>query len=99
MSFADFVLFYSTEYAWGSECVSVRTGKQHDISSYPNLRWVKPRAGVSEPEWKQSIRIEDPIETSRDLAGVLHAGHLTERLTCFDHNSSKSTNLNFSRLS
>ena len=71
LSFNDFVFFYSAEYGWGTECVSVRTGKQTVIGSYPDLKALRH---VSAEERMQSIRIEDPIEISRDLADVLHPG-------------------------
>lgn len=35
LSFEGFVRFYATEYKWGRECVSVRTGLRLDIEEYP----------------------------------------------------------------
>ena len=50
----------------------MRTGRREDVSRYPDLHAgkAKGRRGVSAEEWVQSVRIEDPIEISRDLADV-----------------------------
>jgi hypothetical protein len=55
LTFADLVRFYATEYAWGHECVSVRTGRRNEAPE-DVLHW---------------IHIEDPFETSRDAADML----------------------------
>ena len=34
LSLADFVRFYATEFSWGRECVSVRTGDRNDVRGY-----------------------------------------------------------------
>ena len=83
LSFSDFVRFYATEYEWGRECVSVRRGRRSDISFYSELQLIQGRKGVSTDEWKLSIRIEDPIETSRDLADVLRCGRSTALRAAF----------------
>ena len=45
LSFTDFVRFYATEYAWGKECISVRTGRRSDVSTYPALQALQGRRG------------------------------------------------------
>jgi hypothetical protein len=83
LSFADFVGFYATEYSWGRECVSVRTGTRREMDSYPLLNAIPAPRGASF-DWEQSIRIEDPMETTRDLADVLFFGRSAELRTALN---------------
>ena len=89
LCFAGFVRFYATEYGWGDECVSVRTGSRLGRGCYQELLAVPPRKGIGAEEWKLSIRIEDPFEKARDLADVLLSGRSTElrEALCREHAS------------
>lgn len=58
----SFVAFYGRDFRWGEEVVSVRLGRREVAPSAFELLPGR-RAGA--------LRVEDPIETSRDLANVL----------------------------
>ena len=56
----SFFVFYSSDFMWGAEVISVRTGKRMSISEYPQLR-----------VGSNPVHIEDPIDTEKNLNCVL----------------------------
>jgi len=72
VSLAGFFRFFGREFAWGEEVVSVRVGRRRSKGAFPGLQL---HAATAEP---LMLHIEDPIETSRDLACVLAPGNSTK---------------------
>lgn len=72
VSLAGFFRFFGREFVWGDEVVSVRVGRRRSKGAFPGLQL---HAATAEP---LMLHIEDPIETSRDLACVMAPGNSTK---------------------
>jgi predicted nucleotidyltransferase len=68
--FAGFFRFFTLEFIWGEEVVSVRTGQRRHHGAFPTLA---KRYGPDDAEVK--LFIEDPIECHRDLSTSFWPSH------------------------
>jgi hypothetical protein len=69
--FKEFVRFYSTEFDWRNEAVSIRLGKRSSPS--PNLDIHTMERGDADGRTVVGLSIEDPFLTTRNLASCLNS--------------------------
>mmetsp|Transcript_22006 Transcript_22006/g.48082 ORF Transcript_22006/g.48082 Transcript_22006/m.48082 type:complete len:603 (-) Transcript_22006:84-1892(-) len=81
IGFKDFFRFYSEEFRYGEEVVSVRLGRPFPVDSpeFQELRVVDEN-GFRPDKRQQLIHIEDPFDTARNLNIVLQSGINHHRL-------------------
>lgn len=71
---AGFFCFFSTEFRWGQDVVSVRTGLLQPLEAYPTLGRECPL--LSTQEMQELIHIEEPFQNQRNLNFQLKAENL-----------------------